>query len=284
MSLALISPTTFTDTSLPLFPLEAVPGTLLLIEPARSPSVVGVPASGAILPDRSGWLVGAGAELRYANMTAGIGLMERTSKGGIHSIKTPASQFAHAGIIPSAAVVQYMLDNIGHEFYIGIQGRITRPGLSGNDAHFAMSFSATAGTSQLLVASMADANTYPSTSVLKGAKKYPLTSMVSPAAPSAVFAAAGMKGYTGSITRTAADIIANRMASLFNVGSSGPFNSGNAGAASKVFYRAIIEDVTVSGRNFAALSAMDYSFFEAEVLTPGGRYYGDTFTAPSTIP
>lgn len=284
MTLALISPSAFTDTSLPLFPIESVPGTLLLVEPARSPEFAGIPASGAAIPDRSGWLAGAGAQLVYANMTGAVGLLERTSKGGIHALKTLTSQFAHAGIIPNAAVIQYMLDNPSHEFYIGVQGRITRPGLSGNDAHFAMSFSAMAGTSQLLVASMADANTYPSTSALKGAKKYPLTSMVSPAVPSAVFAAAGVQGYTGTVTRTAAEIVTNRMASLFNVGSSGPFNPGNAGAASKIFLRGIIEDVTVSGRNFAALSAMDYSFFEAEVLTPGGRYYGDTFTAPSALP
>ena len=274
MTLALISPSAFTDTSLPLFPIESVPGTLLLIEPARSPEFVGVPASGAVIPDRSGWLAGAGASLVYANMTAGVGLIERTTKGAIHVIKTLTNQFAHAGIIPNAAVVQYMLDNIDHEFYIGI----------GNDAHFGFSFSTTPGTSQLLVAAMADANTYPSTSALKGAKKYPMSSMVSPAAPSEVFAAAGVKGYTGAVTKSAAEIVAGRLASLFSVGSSGPFNSGNVGAASKIFDRAIIEDVTVSGRNFAALSAMDYSFFEAEVLTPGGRYYGDTFTAPSTIP
>ena len=284
MTLALISPSAFTDTSLPLFPIESVPGTLLLIEPARSPEFVGVPASGAVIPDRSGWLAGAGASLVYANMTAGVGLIERTTKGAIHVIKTLTNQFAHAGIIPNAAVVQYMLDNIDHEFYIGIQGRITRAGTSGNDAHFGFSFSTTPGTSQLLVAAMADANTYPSTSALKGAKKYPMSSMVSPAAPSEVFAAAGVKGYTGAVTKSAAEIVAGRLASLFSVGSSGPFNSGNVGAASKIFDRAIIEDVTVSGRNFAALSAMDYSFFEAEVLTPGGRYYGDTFTAPSSIP
>ena len=284
MTLAIISPSTFTDNSLPLFPFESVAGTLLHVEPARSASIVGVPASGAILPDLSGWLAEAGAELRYANMAGSVGLLERTAKGGIHAIKTLTNQFAHVGIILNAAVIQYILENISHAFFFSVHGRITRAGTSGNDAHFSTSFSTTPGTSQVLGASMADANTYPSTAALKGAKKYPLTSVVSPAAPTPLYAAAGVQGYTGAITKTAADAVANRLASMFNVGSSGPFNPGNAGAASKVFYRLLIEDMTVSGRDFAALSAMDYSFFEEEVLNVGGRYHGDTHTAPSTLP
>lgn len=280
MTIAIKTADVFTSATLPFFPYESVPGTIMLLEPALSPTLVGVPANNAGIPDLALWLAGSGGTFLSANMSSTTGLIERTSKGGIHAIKTASSVFGKAGIAPNQVVRQYLLDNIGHEFFVSIHGLITRAGSSASEAHFGISFSTTPGTSQLLLAAFHDATFAPSARV-SGSKKYPLTSIVS-GAPTALYSAAGVAGgYTGTITATAATSEAK--VNVFNVGTAGPFNPGNANATSKVFYRAVIEDVTVSGRNFAALSAIDYAVFEKNVLTPGGRYYGDTFTSPSTL-
>ncbi len=68
MTLVLVSQNSFTDSDLPLFPLESVPGTVLLVEPAPS-YVAGVRATGTEFPDRSVWLDGAAVMLEHANMT-----------------------------------------------------------------------------------------------------------------------------------------------------------------------------------------------------------------------
>jgi hypothetical protein len=50
------------------------------------------------------------------------------------------------------------------------------------------------------------------------------------------------------------------------------------------FYRAYIEDLTLSGRTWAEVNAIDYALYQAAFGTDG-RFEGDTtFTAPSTIP
>ncbi|MCB4842518.1 hypothetical protein LHV18_18025, partial [Providencia rettgeri] len=48
-----------------------------------------------------------------------------------------------------------------------------------------------------------------------------------------------------------------------------------------IFYRAYIEDLTVSGRTWDEVNAIDKAMYEKEVISVGGRYFGDTFTAPA---
>ncbi|MCF6764112.1 hypothetical protein, partial [Pseudomonas fragi] len=51
---------------------------------------------------------------------------------------------------------------------------------------------------------------------------------------------------------------------------------------SRIIYRAYGEDLTVSGRNYAEVEALDYALF-LEAFAPGGKFYGDTFTSPSAL-
>lgn len=55
-------------------------------------------------------------------------------------------------------------------------------------------------------------------------------------------------------------------------------------AASWIFRRLYLEDLTVSGRTYDQVAAIDQALYTKEVLTAGGRYYGDTYTNPTTIP
>lgn len=51
---------------------------------------------------------------------------------------------------------------------------------------------------------------------------------------------------------------------------------------SYALYRAYVEDLTVSGRTYAQVSALDQAMYDA-AFAPGGRFYGDTLTAPATL-
>lgn len=70
--------------------------------------------------------------------------------------------------------------------------------------------------------------------------------------------------------------------SSFKVQGGSPSNYQSCG--SQVVYRFYIEDLTASGRTYAQVRDLDYALYQREVLTAGGRYYGDTHTDPTTIP
>lgn len=60
-------------------------------------------------------------------------------------------------------------------------------------------------------------------------------------------------------------------------------DAGRNKCLSAVLYRIVIEDLTVSGRSFAAFGATEDAMREA-MFASGGRYYGDTYTDPSALP
>jgi len=65
-------------------------------------------------------------------------------------------------------------------------------------------------------------------------------------------------------------------------------NNGSSSALtnqcpSDIFYRGYCEDLTVSGRSYADVDALDKALWDA-AFAAGGRFAGDTFTAPSTFP
>ena len=286
MTLAIISPVTFSDTTLPRFPYESVPGTILHVEPARS-AFIGVPADGATIPDLAGNLVGAGAVVSSVNMVSSTGLVERSAKGGLHvAIKSPAATFGYFEINPSVEVHQYILSNITHEFFFSVWGYLTQAGTVGNEALFAYTFTSSPGTDQCLSLSLMDGSAYPPPPKLKGSRRAPLGSLIGKPEQS-YYANASVQGYTGTITMTAAQAAADRACTIFGCGAHGPFSGSTGGTAtggaSKIFYRAFIEDTTVSGRTFAELSVIDYGHYVQQVLTPGGRYHGDTYTDPATL-
>lgn len=59
--------------------------------------------------------------------------------------------------------------------------------------------------------------------------------------------------------------------------------SARGASPSAIFYRFYLEDLTLSGRTWAEVDALDARLF-ASAFAPGGRYYADTFTDPATIP
>jgi len=53
-------------------------------------------------------------------------------------------------------------------------------------------------------------------------------------------------------------------------------------SASGIFYKLYIEDLTVSGRSYEQVDAIDFALYTS-AFSAGGKYYGDSFTDPATI-
>jgi hypothetical protein len=70
----------------------------------------------------------------------------------------------------------------------------------------------------------------------------------------------------------------------FNGGYSGLNTAGsqNKRIASAIFYRFYVEDLTISGRTFAQVDALDQQLY-TEAFAAGGKFYGDSYTSPTIL-
>jgi hypothetical protein len=270
----------FTDTSMPVIRNDRLltHGSLTLITPQHGMQAwpAGVPANGVALPNIAadeaaalgiadpgvGAVVGLGAGLTF----------ERTAKGGLHGIVPQAvapAVGAYMSLNMSPGLKAYILANPAHSYFLSLRSRTTRLTASGtnslayslvrsvaNSTLISLLHSASNGTGVLGRRNAAVTNTDP---VLRN-----------------------IANSNGVITGYAADA----SASLATWGRIGPFNSGVADAQrlpSWIFYQAYLEDLTVSGRTYAQVDALDAELFGRD-FGVGGKFYGDTFTSPSTVP
>jgi hypothetical protein len=58
--------------------------------------------------------------------------------------------------------------------------------------------------------------------------------------------------------------------------------SQNKRMASIIFYRFYVEDLTISGRTKEQLDVIDQQLFD-QAFSPGGKFYGDTYTSPTIL-
>ena len=84
----------------------------------------------------------------------------------------------------------------------------------------------------------------------------------------------GVAGHSGSVT--------NYLFWLYSWGGAGGGDNLHVGG-SMVFYRGYCEDLTVSGRTYAQVAAIDLALFNT-AFASGGKFNGDTNTAPSGYP
>lgn len=239
-------------------------GSLLLAEPARDRRT-GIPTR----------LINYASELAAAQgvsdpgeisitdtLTAEHGVMERTLRGGLHGIITP-------GPIPSdrqylmrqPGVMAYLSANPTHEFAMFAILKVTRDAEPGGD-----------NPNPLLVGSIVPAFNFFQSSNTKNIGAQP-----------------------GAATRTGFSNIEDPQSGsrLVGVGSvlSGTSASGSLsgwggqvrrteGQPSFILYRLYMEDLTLSGRSFAQVQALEERIFEAR-FAPGGRYADDSFADPA---
>lgn len=293
-------PTTFTDTTLPKLklvdPIES-DGSLLLVDMARSGlTTLENNAPIANLLNNTA-LADIGVKLMVVHPSGVTDdfAMERTTKNGLHVIPKPAASVADCGVAVSltdGALIDYLMDGgagNGHTLYFSWWGHTTRA--------FAMTNSETYNALGQKNASMwfIGVGTY-----LKRYLAGCAQTIGNTIAPSSCRQGDGKYAFTGNLTRSGAlrqtlsfpvdpEIAeqAKQVPYLFQCGGIGAFNRNmlnelGSGAIltmpSLVFYRFYIEDLTVSGRTYEEVKAIDDALYTKEVLTAGGRYYGDTWT------
>lgn len=217
---------------------------------------------------------------RGSTLPNGQGLVERTAKGGIHVVVSPTvpQDNVNGRINMSAPTLKsYIKTNKTHNFYVSVWVRLTAPstapsgngvvriGISANgtwglwSSHYNNVVGGTAGGTKL--------GDRPLT---EGGPRF------------------GVHNVAGTViptfdTDTDSEGVSNGWgnSNLWTFAHRQAAHMGKQGGS--ILYRAYVEDLTVSGRTYAEVTALDVALFEREHNTPGGRFHNDTFTDASTI-
>lgn len=255
---------------LPVYKIDPMfdEGALIILEPART-FAAGVPASGSPVRNLAAEnVVRLGYDpamvwLMDAEANDGVhGIIERTATGAIHSIvsvNSPMAAGKGAAIPFPLWAVAHVANNPTHRYGWSVWMNITRK----------------------------RAGQYAQT----------LSVMTSNGAMSAGIAAAPYIGIQAAHSTGAQRMLKEAIPS-------NPVNDANSqqelwrealafgrrargnetiDLASVAGYRLVLKDLTLSGQTYAEFAAQDAELF-AEAFGPGGRYAGDTFTAPTALP
>lgn len=269
-------------------------GALLLLDGNHSIGGLGpgVPATNTPLPNvayddakaliPSGDVATLGASFFHSAGFGGMG-KERTAKGGLHIAARQDTLTANNGafINMGSAISAYLAANPNNDYYFGLWERVTRAGqIVLNPALPSLSIITTTGSATgnfLVILDQTGARGITHSPVAG----YSNGNRQSGAAPNTVgnsLRNVGTLQAIGAISGVKPVLIP-----WGAVGDWGGFLAANPSAAtSRVFYRCYIEDLTVSGRSYAEVDAIDYALWQKEFAV-GGRYYNDTFTDPAVL-
>lgn len=266
-------------------------GSLLLFDPTHSLGAFsGMPVDGAVLPniawDIAANILGAGnattlGALAYkAAPTAGASIMERSGKGGLHGLYSTvttgvaASQDNYLGIKLPPALRDYVWANLDHAFFVSVWMRVTRPEVA-SAAPQAPAYLAQSTAAYLFHTQSGNVSPMSGAARLGRRSASPILTAVASGQP--VFMNVGVNGFTGTAPGTAPGV-------FFASGAHGPWaNYNRPNPLGAILERAYVEDLTVSGRTYAQVDAIDTAL-QAAAHAAGGRWYGDTYTDPSTFP
>ena len=288
--------TTFTDLTLPKIRIDPVvpdAGALFLYDPNHPESpVTGAVANGLLLPNlvqAQATAMGAPASLPGSvnigsSYLGALGFVERSGKGGLHfSIGTTQADTStrYARVDGADALRTYLNANKGHSFYHSAWQRITRAsgavvGAGNPMARVGASFqlpyfyTRTTGTSP-------GRTVYPVDARNIGWFTYGAVGAAASGVGTTAKSDTGPAMWAGAVSDFTAIADISSSSIIWNDSKA---TTTNTNGASTIFYRAYVEDLTVSGRTYAQVQALDYAEFTKQVLTAGGRYYNDTFTAP----
>ena len=272
----------FTDTTLPKIRVDPIlsSGSLLLIDFSHSQGKISaVPTNDGVIPNvaraESSAILGVAVDaVRPTFLTsaqAADAKFELTSKGALYGIYSQVNNTATgrgAYVSLPDSISAYLIANKTHKFYVSSWVRRTRAALTSPQNGASMRWIDLGyGGSFLAQASGSNASFKVSeNSKLDGggfntvSNRY-LSMSGNAGAGDAVTSPRGVMVWGGKLT---ADTFVNV-------------------AASDILYRTYIEDLTVSGRTYAQVEAIDKALWDV-AFAVGGRYYGDTFTAPSAFP
>lgn len=257
---------------------------------------------------------------RPGTFAGSAGTLERTTKGGLHGIVSQVNANVPLQSGPVLAMTNpfmaYILAHRTHSYYISLWMRLTRQPAAGydNSAVLAINGNGQQTNSYLFHiapdgASNTNYNRRPNGAPALGVREDPIGSELGnkflSVGTSRWWSAA--TGYNDSVPGDGTNVTltgnqaggglpwgpavwngigSNGVTADFGVfsppGSNATTNKDKC--ASHIIYRFYMEDLTVSGRSYEAVDALSWAEYQKHVLTPGGRYYGDTFTDPATIP
>lgn len=286
----ILTGTKLTDNTAPKLisvdPLESA-GSLLLIDPTHPAGTwaAGVPTSGTLVPNLLADTARAvtGTAVPGLTFTAGSGWngtkgkLERTGKGGLHGIVSPtlATMDTTMRLLYNTDIKAHILSNPTHDFYFSSWHRTTRVSANAAQKIFHIVGNSTQSGANFLFYLRAD------TLQPGGYPKRQGANTIGPRIDTMA-----VNQWTGTVPTTPETGTPNAVSAYLTPAGSQGFAYTDAmvgGTGAAVFYRHYVEDLTVSGRTYAEVDAIDNDLYTREVLNPGGRYYGDTFTDPATI-
>lgn len=248
-------------------------------------------ASLASLSKRSGEVY-LDSRIQNTNLVAANIVVKRTTKGGLNAARVAAGANGGIRIRWSLALMEYILNNTGHKYYVSTWSRILKNN-DGTHAHLALGASTVRDTYKGYLVIVSNANTnypandssVPSRNMRIGQHREPSNTrnittttppVVAAQTPFPFYASTGVNGYSvpEEIDQTAE--VALESSRVWGLGTPfNPFGMGNSEQLDQTFYRAYVEDLTVSGRSYAEVDALDYALYQKEVMTSGGRYHND---------
>lgn len=257
------------------------PGSLFMLDPTHGAGAwpAGVPANAALMPNIAlkealALIPGktaaqlSGPVVNNGSLAGTKGKMERSGKGGMHGIVSPTNALTRSDAFTvqfPADIKAYMKANVNNRFYLSAWERVTRlPGVG--SAFSILSANGTFGIGLTTSGSTHFGGTILNATVANVTGNRFVNVEAKPAATLA------------TDPDTSPD---NHLA--YNIGNRGGDAASYGKTGSRILYRVYLEDLTVSGRTFAEVKALDQAEYTKHVLTAGGRYYGDTFTDPATI-
>lgn len=280
-------------------------GALVLLDPSHPTEkwFSGIPADGQEIPNIAFDSLKSLTKASDADVASSIILrsmatskvtLRRSAKGGFGG-KTepgynPGSSMVGASVLYPKAAIAYVMANTDHSYYASLWCKITS-NTDQTHAWQALSASSVRDAQKGYLHIISNANTnYPSGSEKIGQKRDPQNTrnvasvggapaIAAAATPHNFFASIGLNGYAtpSGIDQTVDE--AHERSRAFGIGNFFPYGFGATAADASVgglFYRAYLEDLTVSGRTYAEVEALDYAAYLKDVTKSGGRYYGDS--------
>ena len=267
----------FTDKTLPIIRNDALlsKGSLFLFDPSHSLGGFVGAAAQTVIPniawqEASALMPGETAESLagkvFLNLAPGEILVERTPKKAVHIINSLQNQTADRNwyVQPSSKIAGYMTANSGtHKFYVSMWIQCTRKGTGPDGSTFHL-FN---NPNNMFISPGSSLSGY---NKLSGRTENTNGGV----APFRRFTNSDVNGAQG--TPTTFQLGSGALSSFSGVTYRNKQNS-------IILYRAYIEDLTVSGRTYEEVDALDYALYQA-AFASGGKFYGDTYTNPSTLP
>lgn len=284
-----------TDTTLPIGYDDALmsAGSLLLCDLNHStrPLASGVPANAATLPNLADSVAAGVMGTTAANVQpyfSGLGSyndgvqmkLERSGKGGLHGMcrrATAVNAGSWAAIAWPTALLNYMATNQAHNFFFCVWGYQTRAIGTSTDAPIIAQSIASSTTFKgfnWFAASDSGIPVEPTTGQLGKTR-------IGEAANGGMYQSVGGPGFQAAWV--ASDLPSDDKRNVALWGAGGLNAAGvRTDLPSWIFYGCYLEDLTVSARSFTTVDTLAQARFTADVLTNGGKYYGDSYTAPAT--